>query len=182
MIIFDLDGTLADCDHRRHFVDPSKRDDCVLWMSGTTKEVWLYKQGWDKHETRKKFKPDWKSFYEACDQDKPNLPVVFQFYSIKEKLGIEHPIEIWSGRCESVREKTENWLKNYISRDVNWKNHLKMRPKGDSTPDDQLKERWFDELLAAGKTVDYVFDDDFLCLNMWRRRGIFVFGVNKIGN
>lgn len=24
MIIFDLDGTLANCDHRRHFVDPIK--------------------------------------------------------------------------------------------------------------------------------------------------------------
>jgi len=27
MIIFDLDGTLADCEQRRHFVDPEKNPD-----------------------------------------------------------------------------------------------------------------------------------------------------------
>ncbi len=71
MIIFNLDGTLADCEHRRHFVDPSYRKDCVKWMSNTTKEQWVYQDGWDKIETRKIFKPDWQSFYDSCDKDLP---------------------------------------------------------------------------------------------------------------
>lgn len=31
MIIFDLDGTLADCEHRRYFVDPSKNPDYTCY-------------------------------------------------------------------------------------------------------------------------------------------------------
>jgi len=50
-----------------------------------------------------------------------------------------------------------------------------MRPVGDSTPDDILKERWLDEAIANGKTIDMVFDDRPKVVRMWQRRGIFVF-------
>lgn len=173
MIIFDLDGTLADCEHRRHFVDPSKRDDCVLWLSGTTKEQWVYHDGCQNHETRKKFKPDWKSFYEACDKDEPIEPTL---KVLGHLLSNGENVEIWSGRCESVRDKTENWLKKYTSFGGMNCRVLKMRPIGDSTPDDELKEMWFhDAVILEGKTIDFVFDSCPKSISMWRRRGIFVF-------
>lgn len=181
MIIFDLDGTLADCEHRRHFVDASKNpnyrqvSDCLGYM-GLDTYTWKHKT------TDEKWKPDWKAFYEACDKDTPILPVIFQFICLKEKFGIQHPIQIWSGRCESVREKTSDWLNRYFTRDINWINHLKMRPIGDNTPDDQLKERWLDEVLAEGKKIDFVFEYRPKVVRMWRRRGIFVFDCNQIGN
>ena len=31
MIIFDLDGTLADCEHRRHLVEPEKNENFARW-------------------------------------------------------------------------------------------------------------------------------------------------------
>jgi hypothetical protein len=52
-----------------------------------------------------------------------------------------------------------------------------MRPIGDYTPDDQLKERWLDEALAQGKTIDFVIDDRKKVIDMYLRRGIFVFDV-----
>lgn len=93
---------------------------------------------------------------------------------------------IWSGRSESVREKTEKWLHDNL---LCFESHqLKMRPLGDKTPDDQLKESWLDQLCKrlsfnfdTGKTIrdchgiDYVFDDRPKVIHMWRRRGIFVF-------
>jgi hypothetical protein len=47
LYIFDLDGTLALIDHRRHIIeDPSRSDD------------------------------KWRRFYAACDKDQPNEPVI----------------------------------------------------------------------------------------------------------
>lgn len=46
LYIFDLDGTICCCKHRRHFVE------------------------------RERSAQDWKGFYAACDLDAPLLPVV----------------------------------------------------------------------------------------------------------
>ena len=123
----------------------------------------------------KPWKPDWKSFYEACDQDKPIEPVV----STMRRLSQHENVQIWSGRCESVRHKTELWLWDHagcgFDSTLTYPQILKMRPIGDNTPDDQLKERWMDEAIAEGKTIDFVFDDRPKVIRMWRRRGIFVF-------
>ena len=179
MIIFDLDGTLADCEHRRHFVDPRLSGfECVSHarIYGIDEAT----QRWVNLETGKRWKPDWKAFYEACEEDFIFTPVrsVLIQYCHRE-------VEIWSGRCESVRKKTESWLsKNIFDDDFKkFKNiKLKMRPVGDSTPDDILKEKWLDEHIArGGRPIEFVFDDRPKVVRMWRRRGIFVFDVNQSG-
>lgn len=176
MIIFDLDGTLADCEHRRHFVEApwdccnpcyvllkkveaklAAEEECCAWCGGQS-ALW---------------KRDWQAFYEACDKDKPIPPTI---EIIKSLHGLDYyakceDVHIWSGRSESVRDKTEAWLD---SNGITF-NQLKMRPVGDSTPDDELKERWLDEAISAGNKVDFVFDDRPKVVRMWRRRGIFVF-------
>jgi phosphoglycolate phosphatase-like HAD superfamily hydrolase len=146
MIIFDLDGTLADCEHRRHFLYDEKT---------------LFRR-----------KPDWDAFFEACDQDSP-IKQVIQMWNDQISLGGMGSHEIWSGRSSSVRKKTEDWLSNNLL--CFDPNQLKMRPVGDSTPDDILKEQWLNEALTAGKTIDYVFDDRPKVIRMWRKRGIFAF-------
>lgn len=167
MIIFDLDGTLADCEHRRHFVDYKKSRGCENPIR--------------QHEVDSgKWKPDWQAFYEACDKDAPILPVcdLYSHYFCNSD-----DVHIWSGRYESVREKTIRWIFDNI---LTWVDpereedfiddiNLKMRPVGDNTPDDQLKEKWLDETLDQGKKIDFVFDDRPKVIRMWRRHGIFVF-------
>lgn len=184
MIIFDLD-TLADCKHRRHFVDPSKNS-CfevdwphVMQINALTVPKWRHK------ETGKKWKPDWQAFNEACDKDEPIIPIM----SVLRSLWGAHDysvIEIWTGRCESVRQKTEAWLMKYGV----LKGRLKMRPIGDNRPAHELKEQWLDEIMWAyinpvdGKIeptqealtrIDFIFDSDPDSIAMWKRRGIFVF-------
>ena len=182
MIIFDLDGTLADCEHRRHFVDPCKN----LISTGGIGEC-DFRPGW---------KPDWQAFYEACDKDVPIEPVcdVFRKTMMHNKALNTHGWEIWSGRCESVRDKTLKWLVEnlcpYFNLDRYWNNRLKMRPIGNTESDEVLKERWLDEMIqnSIGKfmlkektehqgvnEIDFVFDDRPKVIRMWRRRGIFVF-------
>lgn len=183
MIIFDLDGTLADCEHRRHLVDPSKRDDCYYLETATLSqsEGWYYKYEFLMCEPArpKNFVPSWQQFYEACDKD----IVIEQTKQVMRRIDLAFDegsearrIEIWSGRSESVRKKTERWLSdNQI-----YYEQLKMRPIGDNTPDDELKEKWLDELYEDTKwgrkhPVEFVFDDRPKVIRMWRRRGIFVF-------
>ncbi len=175
MIIFDLDGTLADCEHRRHFVDASKRDDCYYHEPATLtqSEGWYYKNvfltcGPPK---AKKFVPDWQAFYEACDKDSMIIPVSEVYQRLWCQIDYYYDFEIWSGRCESVRKKTENWLEKH---DFTY-SKLKMRPIGDNTPDDHLKEKWLNENISQGIEIEYVFDDCPTDIRMWQRRGIFFF-------
>jgi hypothetical protein len=179
MIIFSLDGTLADCEHRRHFIEKPERCECPY-------RCCICK----KCEQFNEWKPDWQAFYEACDKDIPIVPTL----SILSKfmLDSDRHVEIWSGRCESVRKKTvdwlcENWFLGLFDFEVERLNEsIKMRPIGDTTPADQLKERWLNERIddmgnQAVSDIEFVFASDPKEIAMWRRRGIFVFDVNQTG-
>ena len=178
MIIFGLDGTLADYEHRRHLVDALLdhpdyyRNACESCKDGSHHKI----DPQFHRITKELWKPNWPAFYEACDKDKPIEPVLRQ---LRLWMVCESNIQIWSGRSESVREKTMDWLDHHVSCDGDYSNfesrNLKMRPIGDNTPDDELKERWLDEAIADGKTIGFVFDDRPKVVSMWRRRGIFVF-------
>lgn len=172
MIIFNLDGTLADCEHRRHLVQKPHCYHC-----GNNED---YGDMVGCYCMKEKFIPDWKAFYESCNRDKLIQPTSIILLNLWIKEGEE--IEIWSGRCESIRHKTEKWLKENIFTGGREMCPLKMRPIGDSSPDDVLKERWIDEHLAAGgEPIQFVFDDRPKVVRMWRRRGIFVFDCNQTG-
>lgn len=180
MIIFNLDGTLANCEHRRHFVDPDKHPDFNIGG------IFAYDyKGRKCNQVGEPFKPDWQSFYEACDKDEP-LPTctIFNIFHCSHICN-DKDVHIWSARCESVRDKTQKWIRQYCSSFFDF-SKLKMRPIGDSIPDDVLKERWINDLLSDygrqfDHEIDFVFDSDPKSIAMWRRRGIFVFDCNQDG-
>lgn len=71
--IFDLDGTLALVDHRRHMVEAPKCPRC----DGFGRDVGMHHNypceacaGKGKDRS---FKPNWKGFYAACVNDQPKL-------------------------------------------------------------------------------------------------------------
>ncbi len=161
MIIFDLDGTLANCDHRRHFIKPFGYS-----CDGSNKPL---------DSDLKLFKPDWKSFYEACDKDEPIQPVT----RILNRFERHSEIQIWSGRCESVRQKTLDWI-FYSGIALPQNITLKMRPIGDNTPDHELKFYWAnDTIIKEGKDIEFVFDSDVASIAMWKCRNIFVFDCSQ---
>jgi hypothetical protein len=105
---------------------------------------------------------NWQAFFEACDRDLPNPPVVETLLAL-DRAG--HRIEIWSGRSDQVRAKTERWLEGHgLGRFP-----LRMRRAGDNTPDDILKQGW---LQALDAPPDMVLDDRQKVVDMWRRNGI----------
>lgn len=83
--IFDLDGTLADIAHRRHYVRNTE-DNLPNW------------------------KPNWKKFFEEVGKDTLREEV---WLKLTDHVNKGHEIIICSGRPEHTRQDTENWLKHY---------------------------------------------------------------------
>lgn len=79
--IFDLDGTLADCEHRRHWLDKKRHQELT-------------------DDER------WRAFFSACRDDAPNLRLI----KLCNALWSEFTIVIFSGRSDEVRTETEQWL------------------------------------------------------------------------
>lgn len=202
MIIFDLD-TLADCEHRRHFVDVYKAiekgiayEDLYGNIGGIQSNGFFL-----QNDSDRRWKSDWTAFYEACDKDVSIGPVCQMWNNYEVKIATDRvDLQIWSGRCESVRKQTISWLDTYlfgISEEW-WSSILKMRPIGDTTPADKLKEKWLDEYLnepsfnnlsfkhpndlrvsGDDKKIEMVFDSDPDSIIMWKKRGIFVFNCSQ---
>lgn len=188
MIIFDLDGTLADCEHRTYLINPEKYSHLYEYSNYRLRNGRPYndldgKSSWRCKKTGEPFKHGWKAFYEACDKDKPIHSTIDL---LSELILCDRDVVIWSGRCESIRNKTIQWLYDNIF--YSWSDPelgasipLIMRPVNDHTPDEQLKENWLDDAIEKGIRIEYVFDDRPKVVRMWRIRGIFVFDCNQTG-
>lgn len=132
-VIFDMDGTLADCEHRRHFVSGKKKY-------------------FDK-------------FYQAMGEDSRN-DVICGLCNMYHMNGWH--IIICTGRPESYREITEQWLKN---NGVFYK-ELRMRPdERQYDPDFEIKQDMLNDILRERRVMVAV-DDRKQVVDMWRRNGI----------
>jgi hypothetical protein len=152
IVIFDLDGTLALIDHRRHLVEKPG----PLFISK------------EDEEKAKSWKPDWDAFYEACVDDTLNEPVAMMFNLLR--LNGYH-LYILSGRSKSVEEQTKEWLNKHRI----YCHKLFMRDVGSYIPDDTLKSIWLKEIGA--ENVFAVFDDRAKVVKAWRDAGLVCFQV-----
>lgn len=147
IIICDLDGTLCDTYQRQHFVNPG-----VLQPGG-------------------KYKKDWVSFFNAMDKDPLNKKVA----TTVRVLARDYQVVFASGRPDTYRAATENWLSRY-----QFSTHiypLYMRPRNDSRDDTIVKEIILDfEILPLGQPY-ICFDDRDRVVQMWRNRGYTCFQV-----
>jgi hypothetical protein len=110
----------------------------------------------------------WDAYFLACDGDTPNYAVIDVLQQMVQNDQLDRNIEIWSGRGAISKIKTLEWLRD---ENINY-DRLRMRAEGDHTPDDELKESWLNEEIAAGNRVLMVFDDRDKVVAMWRRNGI----------
>lgn len=173
LYIFDLDGTLALIEHRRHYVErPSlKCFDC----GGANRKNCVQCSDLDAE-----WKPDWRRFFEACIDDEPNEPVIATFRTL-QKAGAE--LWIWSGRSDEVRAETEAWLRRHklLSRApavFYAPEAFRMRKASDHQDDVSLKSGWLAEIEPPEyKRLTAVFDDRARVVQMWRDAGVTCFQV-----
>lgn len=154
LYIFDLDGTLALIDHRRHLIADKKN------------------QRWDEfYRACTEDKPN-----------SPVISILNSFlnYGIISDLRMhDKDVYIFSGRSDLVREQTKHWLLKYTNFYLDTLT-LEMRPCGNSTPDQILKKQWYDALPQCDKDrLVCVFDDRQKVVDMWRSIGVTCLQVAK---
>lgn len=184
VIIFDLDGCLANCEHRRYLVDQQGehpdyyRNPCTSCKNGSYHRI-----DPQFHKiTHKEWEPDWDAFYEACDKDTVIPAVLKLFYA-----ACYHNAEIYifCDRPESLRENTLKWLNenvyDFSTLRLLLNNHerLRMRHPSNNKNEAELKEQFLNDILCSGKKVHYVIENDQSCIEMYRKKGIFVFNCSQ---
>ena len=118
-------------------------------------------------------KIDWDIAHnpELVKEDKPNLPMIDLAKRYK-KDGFK--IIILTGRPDSIKEVTENWLDKYgIEYD-----ELYMRKYDDRRDDSVVKSEVVD-FLEKKYNILCVFEDRKRVVDMWVKRGIWVFDCGQ---
>jgi len=155
VVICDLDGTLADLNHRLHYI---KNDD------GTMKP-------------RKE--RDWDGFNKACVDDAPYEDVIEILNSFcRAKLLGGRTFYILSGRNDVVRAETVQWLQKHVRGDCDYDTHLIMRKADDRRPDTEVKLEMVRELGLTPDDVLCILDDRQCVVDMWRENGFRCLQVN----
>ncbi|WP_275272314.1 hypothetical protein [Limnobacter sp. P1] len=175
LYIFDLDGTLADIDHRRHLVQ-NKKEICSA-CKGTGGIIYMPPCAScnGKGERNGESQPNWPEFYRLCVNDTPKWPVINTMIALARQ-GAD--VWIWSGRSAEVMNETREWLQRYIPGDELEEVELCMRREGDYTPDEQLKAGWYDALTEYDqRRLVAIFDDRQKVVDMWRSKGLTCFQV-----
>ena len=173
IIIVDIDSTIADDNGRLGHLDPMTRHapDCnALAEDGLVKSADLvdFSDGSRCRVCNRRPSKDWGAYFAAVSDDTP-IP---QMVHLLERLS-DHLIVLISGRPVSngatkVGILTEDWLlKHNIHFD---RLFLKMRDFHQRSPD---FKKGILEYLPKDR-VKYVFDDDPLCAEMYRREGLYV--------
>lgn len=175
LYIFDLDGTLALIEHRRHFVENPACPQCG----------WVKKCDHSRDGTRPAFAPDWRGFFAACVDDVPNLPVIQTMQALRSG-GAE--VWIWSGRSDEVRSETVAWLCKHGC--FGWPTNtlpawpfgaperFRMRKAGDHRDDVALKRGWMAEIEPhEWHRLTATFDDRARVVQMWRDANVPCFQV-----
>ena len=113
----------------------------------------------------------WREFYEACDQDQPNMPVIALLNNLR-CAGSE--IRIFTGRSDIVRLKTAGWLFAHTSLScVEIEQGLIMRKDGDYRQDHELKQSWLQQMpMEDYSRIQMVFEDRDRVVQMWRENGL----------
>ena len=151
IIVCDLDGTLANCEHRVHYV-----------------------QKVDGNGLKKK--PDWDAFYAGVKDDTANYPVrdLLHTYLITGR----YSVIFCSGRPERCRDDTEIWLQKQGLHHWCKKEPytLLMRKDGDFRADNIVKQEILDSHIDKERVL-FVLDDRQQVVDMWRRNGLTCFQV-----
>ena len=152
IVVFDLDGTLANVDARRKKAYVEETDIARIL------------------DDKPKWKFDWSIFHdpENVMKDKPN-DVIIEMCRALYLRG--YRIYITSGRTDKLKDVTREWLDKYkVPYD-----RLYMRTKEDRyIKDSTLKEKWLKEFEYP---VQMAVDDRTSVVNMWRRNGIEVLAL-----
>ncbi len=156
LVVFDIDGTLADVEHRMHFIMPQPPIDPV---------------------TGRKVPRRFDLFHKACVDDTPIWPVVDIYRRLVADPNVR--VVLLTGRPMSARYDTEQW---FIRNGLEGYDALYTKPAGQDMQADKESK----SIAAAqierefGEPIAMVFEDRDRVVQMWKARGTFVFNVAQV--
>lgn len=150
--IFDIDGTIADCSHRLHHIQPPAG--LIHFEPGETD-----------------WKPDWDTFYSLCVNDKP----IENVCHLLRVLQWNSEVIFVTGRSEKFRNHTTEWLKTQLGSFPEY--HLFMRADGDHRPDYEIKKEIYEKHIKDKFNILGVFEDRDQVVKMWRELGLTCYQV-----
>ncbi|GGK90802.1 phosphatase domain-containing protein [Mangrovihabitans endophyticus] len=104
-------------------------------------------------------------------EDRPNTAVIA---AVRAMHAAGNAIIFCSGRDESCRDQTEEWLAEFAGVDHH---ALFLRPRGDQRRDTEIKREIFDRHVRDHWRIAAVFEDRSQVVRMWRALGLTVFQV-----
>ena len=116
-------------------------------------------------------KPDWDGFYAACGEDEPITPVI----RVIEALSGQYYIVFCTGRRESCREATVEWLNRHAPGIAHFP--VLFRKDGDRRHDTEVKPEMLEAYMkesGAGRPAA-IFEDRNSMVAKWRELGYTVF-------
>ena len=164
-ILCDIDGTVADCSHRLHFVKlpryefENKDDSCNLINC----DIAVYHS----------HKADWKSFYANVHNDPPRTEIIQQ---IRKHFIFGYTIVFTSGRPEDYKKETIDWLERHVGLA---EYYLLMRRAGDSREDSVVKQDILKTYFPDKSVIKKVYDDRPRVIRMWQEEGLEVEDVGE---
>lgn len=171
IVICDIDGTVADLEHRRHYV----HKDCERCKGNALdgKACGLTRDIESTRDLRHEMGKDWKSFFAEMGDD---TLITDTAQLLWKKINEGCKVFYVSARPEQYRKETEQWLKkvgapNYEA--------LFMRRAHDKRDDDLIKEEILNKFFLGKTIIDTVFDDRPRVIRMWRKNGL---NVHDCGN
>ena len=108
---------------------------------------------------------DWDSFYARCGEDLPNEDVL----ELIKTIQYDYTIIFVSGRRESCREDTVEWLDKY---DINNYEELLLRKDRDYRHDTIVKPELLLNFLGSYDEVAFVLEDRSSVVKKWRELGL----------
>lgn len=150
VLIFDMDGTLADQGHRQHHLT----EDDSGWEA--------YFADMEKDEPIVAGATIFNLLATQCKV----LGNLIRTHKLDDPLIY---VDILTGRPERFRERTVAWMETwgFITPRA-----LHMRPDDDHRPDNILKIEMYERLYKGKETVLAVFEDRERCVKAWRAAGV----------
>lgn len=168
-IVVDMDGTLSDCSHRKHFVEGTTQHLTECSPLATFKDGKCIACG------AVKYKKDWGSFFRGVGEDPP-VPAVVKL--VKHFYFLGYDVLVVSGRpMDQCGTATEAWLRKHLSSQGVTIKHLFMRRGQDQRPDTEVKQEILD--MLPKNRIGYVLDDRDSVVEMWRSNGLTCLQVAK---
>ena len=116
-------------------------------------------------------KKDWDAFYEHCDEDEPIWDIC---QLVSDMFVMGRDIVFCTGRRESVRQKTEDW----INENVGMEHILLMRNDGDWRHDTEVKTELLQKAGITPDKVYFILEDRDSMVAKWRELGYRCLQVN----